>query len=177
MNASTDEHREITEPEQSAIMDLANVRKYMQDRTMTISLRALGSSRLNISMSKVQTFVGLTAGILSITGALAAFFGPAPNKGELVVMVEDARTQQTISDAKIEVVTPSGAVITTLKPSWSGKASSRLDEGSYKVRVQHPRYGLTVRDVQLISSHSTELRIELRAATSSSNPLRRLFRR
>jgi len=143
---------------------------------MNISfLRALESSRLKISMSKVQTCVGLLAGILSITGALAAFFGPSPNKGELVVIVEDARTQEIVSDATIEVATPSGAVITTLKPSWSGKASSRLDAGPYKVRVRHPRYGLTVRDVQLISSHSTEVRVQLRAATSPSNPLRRLF--
>lgn len=152
-----------------------NARKYVQDRTMNISLRALGSSRLNISMSKVQTFVSLTAGILSITGVLAAFFGAAPNKGELVVIVEDARTQQIVSDATIEVATPSGAVITTLTPSWSGKASSKLDAGPYKVRVRHPRYGPTVRDVQLIPSQSTEVRIQLRAVTSSSNPLRRLL--
>ena len=143
---------------------------------MTISLRALGSSRLNISMSKVQTFVGLTAGILSITGALAAFFGPAPNKGELVVIVEDARTQQMVSDATIEILTLRDALITTLKPNWSGKASCTLDEGHYRVRVKHPRYGSEVREVQLISSRSTEVRVQLRPPTTSlSNSVRRFF--
>jgi hypothetical protein len=144
---------------------------------MNISLRTLGSSRLNISVSKVQTFVGLAAGILSITGALAAFFRPAPNKGELVIIVEDAKTQQIISDATIEILTPQDAVITALKPSWSGKTSCTLDEGHYRVRVQHPRYAATVREVQLISSHPTEVRIQLRAATSLGNTVRRLFHR
>jgi hypothetical protein len=143
---------------------------------MNISLRTLGSSRLNISFSKVQTFVGLAAGILSITGALAAFFRPAPNKGELVIIVEDAKTQQAISDATIEVLTLQDAVITALKPSWSGKTSCTLDEGHYRVRVQHPRYAVTVREVQLISSHSTEIRIQLHGTTSLSNSVRRLFR-
>jgi hypothetical protein len=143
---------------------------------MNISFKRLGSSRLNISFSRVQTFVGLAAGILSITGALSAYFRPAPNKGELVVIVEDAKTQQLISDATIEVLTPGGAIITALKPSWSGKTSCTLDEGHYRVRVQHPRYGATVREVQLVSSHSTEVRVQLRGATSFGGTVRRLFR-
>jgi hypothetical protein len=142
---------------------------------MTISFRTLGSSRLKISFSKVQTFVGLAAGILSITGALAAFFSPAPNKGELVVIAEDAKTHQIVSDATIEVLTAQDAVIAALKPSWAGKTSCTLDEGHYRVRVQHPRYAVAVREVQLISSHSTEVHMQLRGATSLSNTVRRLF--
>jgi hypothetical protein len=137
----------------------------------------LGSSHLNISISKVQTLVGLAAGILSITGALAAFLRPVPNKGELVVVVEDAKTQEIISDATIEILTPQDAVTATLKPSASGKASCTLDEGHYRVRVQHPRYAATVREVQLMPSHTTEVYLQLRAATTLSNPVRRLFRR
>jgi hypothetical protein len=143
---------------------------------MNLSFRALGSSRLKVSFSKVQTFVGLAAAILSITGALSAFFKPAPNKGELVVIVDDAKTHQIISDAIIEVLTPQDAVVTALRPGWSGKTSCTLAEGHYRVRVQHPRYAETVREVQLSSSHSTEVRIQLRGATSLSNSVRRLFR-
>jgi hypothetical protein len=154
---------------------LAAARRKRKQRIMNISFKTLGSSRPNISFSKVQTYVGLAAGILSITGAMAAFFRPAPNKGELVVVVEDAKTQETISDATIEVLTPQDAVITQLKPSWSGKASFRMDEGHYRVRVEHPRYAATVREVQLISSQSTEVRIQLHGATSLSNTVRRLF--
>jgi len=78
--------------------------------------------RLNISFSRVQTFVGLAAGILSITGALVAFIKPAPDKSELVAIVQDAKTEKAVSDATIEILTPRDAVITTLKPNSSGKA-------------------------------------------------------
>ena len=67
-------------------------------------------------MSSVQTFVGLAAGILSITGAFVAFFKPAPDKGELVAIVQDARTEKAVSDAMIEILTPRDALITTLQP-------------------------------------------------------------
>jgi hypothetical protein len=143
---------------------------------MTISFRALRPSRLNISLSKVQTFIAVTAGILSITGALAAFFRPAATTGELVVMVEDAKTQQTVSDATIEVLTLQDALITTLKHTWSGKASCALQEGRYRVRVQHPGYGPIVREVQLSSGQSTEVRVQLHGNTSLSNTVRHLFR-
>jgi len=128
-------------------------------------------------MSRVQTFVGLAAGILSITGALAAYFKPAPGKPELVVIVQDAKTQQTVPDATIEILTPRDGLITTLKPNWAGKSSCALDEGHYRVRVRHPRYAPEMREVQLISGQNTEVRVQLRVATSSSvgNTVRRFF--
>ena len=49
-----------------------------------------------MSFSKLQTFVGLAAGILSIAGALAAFFRPAPQKAELVAIVQDAKTGEML---------------------------------------------------------------------------------
>src|SRR2546422_7639949 len=131
---------------------------------------------LNMSFSKLQTFVGLAAGILSIAGALAAFFRPAPGKGELVAIVQDAKTGKTVPDATIEILTPQDAIVTTLKPNWSGKAQYPLDEGHYRVRVSHPRYSPEIRDVQLISSQSTEIRIQLRSPAISDG-IRRLFHR
>jgi hypothetical protein len=144
---------------------------------MRINFKMLESLRLNISMSRLQTIVGLTAGILSITGALSAYLKPAPGKPELAVIVQDAKTQQTVSDATIEILTPRDAVITTLKPNWAGKTSGTLDEGHYRVRVRHPRYAPEVRDVQLISRQNTEVRVQLRAPASPSlgNTVRRLF--
>src|SRR2546426_9197358 len=94
---------------------------------------------LNISFSRVQTFIGLAAGILSIAGALTAVFKPAPGKGELVAIVQDAKTGKTVTDATIEILTPRDAIVTTLKPNWSGQARYALDEGHYRVRVSQPR--------------------------------------
>ncbi len=133
----------------------------------------------NISLSKLQTFVSLAAGILSITGALVAITGifkPAPGKGELVAIVQEAKTEKAVSDATIEILTPQGAIVTTLTPDSFGKARCALDEGHFRVRVSHPRFGDELREVQVVSRQSTEVRVQLRAA-SLGHTVRRLFGR
>jgi carboxypeptidase family protein len=132
--------------------------------------------RKKISFSKIQAAVGLTTGILSIAVSLVAFLKPAPTKPELVAIVQDSKTQKAVTDATIEIFTPGDAVITTLTPDGSGKARFRLDEGRYRVRVSHPRYREEVRDVQLVSKESTEIRVQLRGG-SPLDGVRRLFHR
>ena len=117
-----------------------------------------------LSLSRVQTVVGLAAGLLSISFSLAALFKPASNKAELVAVVQDGKTEKAVPDAMVEVLTPEQAVITSLKPDWSGKARFKLDEGRYRVRVSHPKYRSEVRDVQLVSKESTEIRLQLRSS-------------
>jgi hypothetical protein len=129
-----------------------------------------------ITLTKVQAIVGLTAGLLSITFSVATLFKPASNKAELVALVQDGKTEKVVSDAMVEVLTPQDAVITSLKPDGSGKARFKLDEGRYRVRVSHPKYRPEVRDVQLISKESTEVRLQLRS-TAPLDPVRKLFHR
>jgi hypothetical protein len=131
---------------------------------------------LNISLSRLQTFVSLAAGIVSITVAIPNFFRSGATKGELVAIVQEAKTDKAISDAKIEVLTPQGSLVTTLTPDLSGKASCKLDEGRFRVRVSHPRFGDQVREVQVVSKQTTQLRVELRASSSSfPRTIRRFF--
>lgn len=130
-----------------------------------------GLARLNVSLSGLQTAIGLTAGIVSIAGALFAipgFFTPAPGKGEVVAIVQDAKTEKAVSDATIEILTPQNAVVTTLTPNWSGKARYTLDEGHYRVRVSHPRFAAEIRQVQVVSRQTAEVRVQLRAGASSA---------
>ena len=61
---------------------------------MGINFRIFAFPRLNISVSRVQTFVGLAAGILSITGALVAFIKPVPDKAELVAVVQGRQNRK-----------------------------------------------------------------------------------
>ena len=133
---------------------------------------------LPISLSRLQTFVSLGAGLVSIIGALVAmpnFFKSGPAKGELVAIVQDAKTEKAVSDATIEILTPHDALVTTLTPNSFGKARSTLDEGHYRMRVSHLRYGAEVREVQVISRQSTEVRVQLRAGTSFRRAIRRIF--
>src|SRR5262245_44420796 len=68
---------------------------------------------LNLSLSRLQTFVSLAAGIVSITVAVPNFFKLAATKGELVAIVQDARTEKAVSDATIEILTLHGTVVKT----------------------------------------------------------------
>jgi hypothetical protein len=142
---------------------------------MNINLKALRFSGFNISLSRVQTMVGLTAGILSITGGLVAFFRPPSDKGKLVAIVQDAKTEKAVSDATIEVLTPADVLVTTLTPNSSGEVRSTLDEGHYRLRVSHPRYAQEVREVRLISGQNTEIHVQLRSGRSLGNTVKRVF--
>jgi hypothetical protein len=140
-----------------------------------MNFRNLKFSRLNISLSKVQTLVGLTAGILSITGFLVAFFKPAPDKGKLVTIVQDANTEKALPHATIEVLTLADVLVTTLTPNSSGEAYYTLSEGHYRVRVNHPQYVSETRDVRLLSGQNTEVRVQLHSGHSLSNTVRHIF--
>ena len=125
---------------------------------------------LNASLSRVQAIVGLLAGIVSVTGALYSvtqFFQPAPGMGEVVAVVQEGKTEKSVSDATIEILTPQNALVATLTPDYLGRAHQRLKEGMYRVRVSHPRYAAEVRQVQVFSRQTVEVKVRLRAGSSS----------
>ena len=158
--------------------DLLNsqLNSHLQVTNMNINFRILRFPRLRVSLSRIQTLVGLAAGMLSITGAFVAFFKPAPDKGKLVAIVQDAKTEKAVSDATIEILTPMDVLVTTLKPNSSGEAHCWLGEGQYRVRASHPRYLPEVRDVHLISNQNTEVHVQLRTGSSFGNAIRRVIR-
>jgi hypothetical protein len=122
-------------------------------------------------LSTVQTVVGLITGILSIGGALLAipgFFAPPPNKGEVVAIVQEAKTEKAVTDATIEILTPQNAVVTMLTPNYFGKARYWVDEGQYRVRVSHPRFAAEIRQVRVVPGQTAEIRVQLRAGASST---------
>jgi hypothetical protein len=132
---------------------------------------------LNISLSRIQTAVGLAAGLLSITGGLVAFFKPPSDSGRLVAIVQDAKTEKAVPDATIEILTMTDALVTTVTPNSSGEAHCTLGEGHYRVRVNHPRYASELRDVRLMSGQDTELHVQLRTGHSIGSAVKRVFRR
>src|SRR3989475_12954013 len=113
--------------------------------------------RLNVNLSMFQTVVGLTAGVVSILGALLAvpnYLKPAIGKGEVVAVVLDAKTEKAVSNATVEILTLNNAVVTTLNSGFFGKANSTLDEGQYRIRIKHPKFGAEVRHVQIMSGQT-----------------------
>src|SRR5262245_30018571 len=84
-----------------------------------------------LSLSRFQAFVGTLAGILSIVGAvfsLVELIRPT-NTGELVTIVQAAGSHRSVTDATIEVLSTQDAVVATLTPDASGRATQTLREG------------------------------------------------
>src|SRR5438094_1266580 len=86
--------------------------------------------------------------------------------GQIVAIVEEARTEKTITDAKIEILTPQNALITTVTPDYFGKARHSLEEAPYRIRVSHPRYVAEVRQVQVVKGQTAEVHAQLRGGSS-----------
>jgi hypothetical protein len=141
--------------------------------------------RLNVNLSRFQTVVGLAAGIISISGALLAlpnYFKPAVGKGVLVAVVVDAKTEKAVSNATVEILTLNNAVVTTLNSGFFGQAHSTVDEGQYRIRIRHPKFGAEVRHVQILSGQTAEVRVQLHsgpqlheAISDGVNAFKRLF--
>jgi hypothetical protein len=130
---------------------------------------ALKQSLFGVSLSRVQSIVGTTAGVISIVGAL---FSVTPlarltSAGQLVATVQDAATHRTVTDATVEVMTADNTIVATLTPDSSGRVTQSLKEGVYIVRVSHPRYAADVRRIQMQPRQTLEIKAGLRAGSSS----------
>ncbi|HEY3067452.1 MAG TPA: hypothetical protein VGL09_16790 [Methylomirabilota bacterium] len=130
-------------------------------------------STMGPSLSKFQAVVGLITGLLSIGGAILAipqFFSPmrAPAMGEVVAVVQEAKSHKAITDARIEILTPQNVLVTTVTPNYYGKARHALDEGLYRIRASHPRYAAEVRQVHIVKGQSAEVYLDLRAGSPSA---------
>ena len=130
-------------------------------------------STLSPALSRFQTFVGITTGLISIGGVLVAVPGlfktppPEPTMGQIVAIVAEAKTEKAITDAKIEILTLQNALITTVTPNYFGKARHSLEEGPYRIRVSHPRYAAEVRQVHVVKGQTAEVHLRLRGGSSS----------
>ena len=63
--------------------------------------------RGHLSLSRVQAIFGLVAALLSIGGALYGYLRPgrAPHAGELLAVVQEARSGKAVTDATVELLT------------------------------------------------------------------------
>ena len=116
-------------------------------------------------LSWFRTIVGIAAGLLSISGALYPFVRPVKplpvSTGEMVTIVQDARSAKPVPDATIEVLTLKDALVTTLTPLDQGRARQALKEGTYKLRVSHSQFATAVREIQVIAGQTAEVRVQL----------------
>jgi hypothetical protein len=91
--------------------------------------------------------------------------------GEVVAIVQDARTGKPVPDAAVEILTLKDAVVTTLTPGADGQARGRLKEGMYRLRVTHPRFVAEARQVQVVAGQTSEVRLKLLQPAPKAGPV------
>jgi len=126
------------------------------------------------SLSTVQSLVGLAAGLISILGAgysAVQLFKPAPQYGEVIATVREAKTEKPVVDATIEIFTSQEALVTTLTSANKGQVRQPLKEGAYRLRVSHPKFGAETRQIQVLAGQTAEVRIQLASRAGGSSPV------
>ena len=124
------------------------------------------------TMSGTQSVIGLLAGIFSVVSGVYAgvqYFTRVPGTGEVVAVVHDARTDRPVVGPSVEILGMDEALLTTLAPGDSGQARTRLREGTYRLRVTHPRYAPDTRRIRVGAGETAEIRIQLTPRGSSSS--------
>jgi hypothetical protein len=125
--------------------------------------------RGHLSLSRAQAIFGLIAALLSIGGSVYGYLRVTrpPNTGELLAVVRD-RADKPLPEATIEVLTPKDALVTSLSATDPAGARYTLKEGTYRLRVSHPKLATETRTVQVIAGQTSEIRFRLapRAAAS-----------
>jgi hypothetical protein len=96
---------------------------------------------------------------------------PAPTGGQVIAIVREARSAQPVDAATVEILTAKDELVTTLTAPQSGRLEHRLKEGSYRLRVSHPRYSAENRTIHIVTGQTAEVRIDLRQSTAGSMPL------
>jgi PEGA domain len=127
-----------------------------------------------VSLSSVQAVVAIVAGVLSAIGGLFALwqhFMPEPTTGQVVAIIREMRTAKPVGEATLEILTPKDELVTTLTAPESGRLQHPLKEGSYRLRVSHPKFSAENRTVQVVPGQTAEVRIELRQSAAGSMPL------
>ena len=132
--------------------------------------------RGHLSLSRVQATLGIIAALISIGGFLYGYLrsGKAvpADQGEVVAIVQEAKSGKAVADATVELLTPKDALVTML-PSTGGEGRRHIKEGTYRLRVTHPRYATEVRQIQVVAGQTAEVRVRLAPRAASTSPAER----
>jgi carboxypeptidase family protein len=131
--------------------------------------------RAHLTLSRFHAIVGIIAGFISISVGLYSYLhfstSPAPLVGEVVAIVQDARTGKPVPATAVEVLTLKDAVVTTLTAGTDGQARGRFKEGVYRLRVTHPGFVAEVRQVQVVGGQASEVRLKLLQPAPKAGPV------
>jgi len=145
------------------------------------SVGLLTRAREHLSLPRVQAVFGILAALISIGGALYGYLRPSkplvPHSGEIVATIRDSKSGKPIPDAALELLTQKDVLVTMLSAP-AGEARRQTKEGTYRLRVTHPRYGTEVRQIQVQPGQTAEVLFRLNpkftGTPPSANPAERV---
>lgn len=116
----------------------------------------------HLSLSRAQTIFGLLAALLSIGGTVYGYLKVTspPDIGDVVAVVRD-RNDKPVPDATVEVLTPKDALVTSFTAVEPATARHTLKEGTYRLRVSHPKYATETRTIEILGGQTSEVRFRL----------------
>jgi hypothetical protein len=127
--------------------------------------------RGHLSLSRVQATLGIIAALLSIGGFLWAHFRPGSTvPADQGAIVQEARSGKPVGDATVELLTPQDALVTTV-PASGGEGRRQIKQGTYRLRVTHPRYAIETRQIQVVAGQTAEIRVRLAPRAAAGSPL------
>jgi hypothetical protein len=123
------------------------------------------------SLSTLQSTVALTAGLLSIAGAVYPTLhqlSPAAHPSPFTARVAEAGTDRPLAGATIDVLTPANEVVGSLTSRADGFAECSLPQGSYHLRTSLPQFDATTVDIRLPDVGPAPVRIALTPRSAAS---------
>jgi hypothetical protein len=127
------------------------------------------------TLSSVQAVVAIAAGVITVlAGAytLSSNLRSEPaGTGQVVAILRELPSEKPVNAATLEIWTPKNELVTMLTSSESGRVRYSLKEGSYRLRVSHPRFDAENRTIHVASGQTAEVRIEMKQSTGGSTPL------
>ena len=124
-----------------------------------------------LSLTRVQATLGILAALLSIGGALGYLVPSRSDRGEVLAIVQEARSGRPVPDATVELLTLQNALVTSL-PAATGAGAARapMKQGTYRLRVIHPRYATESRQIYVLAGQTAEIHVRLAARPAPAPP-------
>ncbi len=125
----------------------------------------------------VQPAIAVLTGLVTLGGAaysVIKYFAPTADTGQIIAVVQEAKSGQAMADATIEILTPREALVATLKSDSAGRLSYRVKEGTYDVRVSQKGYTTVTKEVQVTPGNRVEMTVQMRTTGSSGSPLKQI---
>jgi hypothetical protein len=126
-------------------------------RTLTQAMRD------TVSLTRLQGVCATLAALVSIGGAFG-YMVPLQiknNRGEVLAIVQD-RGGKPVTGATVELLTLQDALVTTVPPATgAGSAKTPTKEGTYRLRVMHPKYTTESRQIYVMAGQTAQIHVRL----------------